>query len=125
MQYQKFRTSIKWSNFNIPQVRLLRDMLLILEKQDPEKFINVEVATVDGFQGREKEVPTKLTYGHSNVCFLRCRRVYSSQLRKVNTESIFRGHVLSHFSACLIFCKTVICFESVNLAGDRVQHSPL
>ncbi|KAG0567437.1 hypothetical protein KC19_7G135000 [Ceratodon purpureus] len=38
------------------QVRLLRDLLLILEKQDPGKFINVEVATVDGFQGREKEV---------------------------------------------------------------------
>jgi len=38
------------------QVRLLRDLLLIMEKQDPAKFINVEVATVDGFQGREKEV---------------------------------------------------------------------
>lgn len=51
---------MQWANLvDIPQVRLLRDLLLILEKQDPGKFLNVEVATVDGFQGREKEVSVK------------------------------------------------------------------
>jgi len=38
------------------QVRLLQDLIQSYEKQDATKFKNVEIATVDGFQGREKEV---------------------------------------------------------------------
>lgn len=35
---------------------MLQDLIQSYEKQDAMKFKNVEIATVDGFQGREKEV---------------------------------------------------------------------
>jgi hypothetical protein len=38
------------------QVRLLRELFEVIEKETKEKFPNLEVSTVDGFQGREKEV---------------------------------------------------------------------
>jgi len=38
------------------QVRLLRELFEVIEKETMEKFPNLEVSTVDGFQGREKEV---------------------------------------------------------------------
>lgn len=37
-------------------MRLLRDLFHAVEGRDENKFKNLEIATVDGFQGREKEV---------------------------------------------------------------------
>lgn len=112
-------------------MRLLQDLIQSYEKQDATKFKNVEIATVDGFQGREKEV-FMLNLGLLLMSGTSSRVLPpSDSIQLINSggkkkmESFYFGRYCSIFLLFPVELSWMRLIKKHELAGHCIQHSSL